>query len=131
MATLPRDNRPPRNLRTASHDPAEGGPRQATILAGGVAVLLLLGAGAWTLRAGSGARPTPSVPKASSVPAFAPIHPAPGAAASPGVDGSEPLLRAPQVSWQLFSGVALPYSPQAQKEASACEAPLPPRQCLR
>ena len=112
MATLPRTNRPPRNLRTASHDPDEGGPRQATILAGGVAVLLL-GAGAWTLRAGSGAAIPSPVPTASSVAALAPARPAPGAPASPGVGGSEPLLRAPQVGWQLFAGVALPYSPTA------------------
>ena len=113
MATLPRNNRPPRNLRTASHEPGEGGSRLATFLAGGVAVLLLLGAGAWTLRAGSGAAMTSPAPKASSIPALAPIHPTPGAAASPGVGGSDPLLRAPQVNWQLFSGVALPYSPTA------------------
>lgn len=83
------------------------------MLAGGVAVLLLLGAGAVSLRDGSGSRATPPVPKASGLPAVATNHPAPGAAAPPDIGGNEPLLSAPQVSWQLFSGVALPYSPTA------------------
>ncbi len=113
MATLPRRSRPFRDRGTASCEPGEGGRRQGTILAGGVAVLLLLGAGAVSLRSGSGAPATPPAPKTSGLPAIAQSYPAPGAAASPDIGGSEPLLSAPQVSWQLFSGVALPYSPTA------------------
>ena len=113
MATLPREVRPSRTRQTASREPGEGSPRQVTILAGGVAVLLLLAASAVSLRGGSGATAALPVPKPSAIPTAASSRSGPGAGASPGVGGSAPLLSAPQVNWQLFSGVALPYSPTA------------------
>lgn len=96
-------------------DPAS--PRPGTVVAGAVAMMLLAGAGAVALFGASGP---------SSVPAATPTGPVtPAALPSPDVDGApsaapslmpagvaddEPLLVAPQVDWQLFAGVALPYS---------------------
>lgn len=118
MAPSPNQSLPSSTLRTASHETGQGSPRPSMMLAGGVAVLLLLGAGAVSLRGGRGATATAATapspgPTASGLAAAVPNYPGPGAPTSPNIRGSQPLLSAPRVSWQLFSGVALPYSPTA------------------
>jgi len=104
---------------------AAGDRRPGTALAGAVAVVLLVGAGSVAVFGGhstpigrSAARPAgldpsvaPSRPAVSAGPTVAPIGTLPGAATtSPEV---QLLLTAPPVTWQLFSGEALPYSPTA------------------
>lgn len=95
------------------------GLRLGTIAAGGALVLVLLGAGAVALFGGGSAGPVPAARPPVASTAAVPAGPAPRAqpagttpAASP-VAGVEPLLTPPAVSWQLFAGVALPYSPDA------------------
>jgi hypothetical protein len=115
-ATLPR--RDPLS-RAANTDLA--GPRPGTVAAGAVAVVILVGAGAVAL---SGAGTSSSAPAATLTGLVAPATPlpAPGVDRAPtpvpsprsaGAADEEPLLVAPQVDWQLFAGVALPYSATA------------------
>lgn len=87
------------------------GWRPGTVAAAGVAVLLLLAAAAVALGGGDGPtapgapdRPAVSAPAGSSSTGKLADE---SAAAEPGV---EPLLIAPEVTWQLLSGVALPSS---------------------
>jgi hypothetical protein len=77
------------------------------MLAGAVAALILAGVGSVALFGG-----TPAVPAAAG-PAAKPSDPEPADPAELEAAGVEPLLSAPPVTWQLFSGVALPYSPTA------------------
>ena len=109
-----------RGAGTASSGAVSGG----AVVAGAAAVLLLLGAGSVALFGGgdpatvapppSLARPSsPSRPAAATTPStglVSGVQPAGAAYASPVI---EPLLTAPPVTWELFSGVALPYSPTA------------------
>jgi hypothetical protein len=87
-----------------------GGPRLGTIAAGVVAVGILVAAGAVALAgrdtppAGPAQGPAAPVAPATATPAAAPIP----ALAAPA--DAEPLLVAPEVEWQLFAGVPLPYS---------------------
>jgi hypothetical protein len=115
-ATLPR--RDP--LSRAAHTDLAG-PRPGTVAAGAVAVVILVGAGAVAL---FGAGTPSSAPAATLTGPVAPATPlpapgfdrAPSPAPSPmpaGAADEEPLLVAPQVDWQLFAGVALPYSTTA------------------
>ena len=93
-------------------DPA--GPRPGTVVAGAVAVVILAGAGAVALFGASGPSSIPAAtPTGPAALASPDVDRAPSAAPSPmsaGVADDEPLLVAPQVDWQLFAGVALPYS---------------------
>jgi hypothetical protein len=77
------------------------------MLAGAVAALILAGVGSVALFGG-----TPTVPAAAG-PAAKPSDPEPAGSAELEAADTEPLLSAPPVTWQLFSGVALPYSPTA------------------
>jgi hypothetical protein len=86
------------------------GPRPGTIAAGAVAVLILVGAGAVALSGGGGSSST--VPLSAKVNATS----AGGASAEPALTSQAvvpepaPLLVAPDLQWQLFAGVPLPYS---------------------
>lgn len=97
--------------RAADEDPA--GLRPGTIAAGVVAVVILAGAGAVALSggdsptAGPGALRTAAPATAGTAPS-ADLTPSPAATADEG-----PLLVAPEVDWQLFAGVPLPYSKTA------------------
>ena len=95
-------------IRDTDLDPA--GPRLGTIAAGVLAVGVLVGAGAVTL---SGRDSPPAGPAPGAVMTAAPAAAAPVAAPMPPpaaqVDVG-PLLVAPEVDWQLFAGVPLPYS---------------------
>ena len=98
-----------RQTLTSATDEDLGGLRPGTIAAGVVAVVILLGAGAVAL---SGAGSPPAAPSAGPV-APAPAAPAPPAElTSTSVARSDQalLLVAPEVDWQLFAGVPLPYS---------------------
>ena len=103
-----------RQTLTGATDEDLGGLRPGTIAAGVVAVVILLGAGGVAL---SGAGSPSAAPMAGPV-ASTPAAPAPSATAPPAeltstsVARSEegPLLVAPEVDWQLFAGVPLPYS---------------------
>ena len=83
--------------------------------AGAVAVLLLLGAGSVALFGGGPAtvaRRSPlATPAGATTPAPGPVSGAEPTGATHASPVIEPLLTAPPVTWQLFSGVALPYSP--------------------
>jgi hypothetical protein len=115
MDTLPWFGRP------LPPDPAEtvGRPRPGTVLAGATAALILAGAGAVALFGGSSPSPAvpaatgPAVPPAEADEAGEPANAEPALPAELEADGAEPLLTAPTVTWQLFGGVALPYSPTA------------------
>jgi hypothetical protein len=112
MAPPPRFGRPP----AADTGPADqqGRPRPGSVLAGAVAALILAGAGSVALFGGSS---SPPAAPATAGPAAPPATPSGAEPARPAelvnADGAEPLLTAPPVTWQLFSGVALPYSPTA------------------
>ncbi len=97
-------------------DPDPAGPRPGTVAAGAVAVVILVGAGAVALFGAGTPSPAPAGPVAPALPAAAPgvdrIPPPASMSASAAAD-EEPLLVAPQVDWQLFAGVALPYSSTA------------------
>lgn len=114
MAALPRrDILPPRGaLSRGAVDPDPAGPRPGTVVAGAVAVVILAGAGAVALF-GAG---EPAAPPAVALPSpdvnRAPAPAPPALSISAAVE-EEPLLVAPQVEWQLFAGVALPYSTTA------------------
>jgi hypothetical protein len=118
VAALPRRDA----LSRSAVDPDPAGPRAGTVAAGAVAVVILVGAGAVALF-GAG---TPSSAPAATLtgpvaPATAPPAPGVDRAPSPApapmsagaADDEPPLLVAPQVDWQLFGGVALPYSATA------------------
>jgi len=77
------------------------------VLAGAVAALILAGTGSVALCRGG--TPQPAVPAAAG-PAAKPAKSAPAQSARLEAAGVEPLLSPPPVTWQLFSGVALPYS---------------------
>ena len=117
MGRLPRA---PRDDVAAPPTAAQyAGLRLGTIAAGGALVLMLLGAGAVALLGGGGAGPVPAVrpPIASTAavpagPALRPERAGTTPAAGPSA-GVEPLLTPPAVRWELFAGVALPYSPEA------------------
>jgi hypothetical protein len=92
-----------------------GWPRPGTVAAGAVAAVILAGAGSVTLFGGS---PRPATASATAEPAVpadeqSRAEPTPTAEAAAAAAGREPLLSPPAVTWQLFSGVALPYSPTA------------------
>ena len=102
--------------QTLPSDDDEGlaGVRPGTVAAGVVAVVILLGAGAVAL-SGTGSpsagpttgpvAPTKSAPPPSAAYPLADLTPTLAATADQG-----PLLVAPEVDWQLFAGVPLPYS---------------------
>lgn len=102
-----------RGTLTRDTDPEPASPRPGTIAAGVVAVVILVGAGAVALSGGG----SPSVAPTPGPVVTAPGTPTPPTAASsaPPIPAAQdaPLLVAPQVQWQLFSGVPLPYSTTA------------------
>lgn len=110
MDTLPRFGRevPPDLDRGGER---AGQSRPGTVLAGAVAVLVLVGGGSVALLGGN-SPPSPAAPAAGAPP----IPPAGSADTQPtslpevAVGSHEPLLSPPPVTWQLFSGVALPFS---------------------
>jgi len=112
MAPLPRFGRP--LLPDTGLAGEQSRPRPSSVLAGAVAALILAGTGSVALLGGSS--PPPTAP-ATTGPATPPARPADPQPARPAdleaADGAQPLLTAPPVTWQLFSGVALPYSPTA------------------
>lgn len=89
------------------------GPRPGTIAAGAVAVVILLGAGAVALSGGSSPSAGPTAGPVASTratpPATRPTADVDPAAPAATVDEG-PVLTAPEVDWQLFVGVPLPYS---------------------
>lgn len=99
-------------IGTAEQDLA--GPGRGTTSAVVVAVAILAGAGAVALSGGNSPtdRPTPGRVTVASV---APVLPATThpVRAVPHIAAAEPLLVAPDVQWQLFAGVPLPYSKTA------------------
>jgi hypothetical protein len=112
MDALPRFGRELPPGTGATGEPADR-PRPGTVLAGAVAAVILAGAGAVAL-SGGGSPPPAAAPATAG--AAAPREPTATEAARPAEvapDGAEPLLSPPPVTWQLFSGVALPYSPTA------------------
>lgn len=91
----------------ADHDRA--GPRPGSVVAAVVvAVGILAGAGAVAL---SGRDSTPAGPAGPAAAASAPAAEPASAPTAPA--DAAPLLVAPEVGWQLFAGVPLPYSPIA------------------
>lgn len=104
----------PRTWPDREHLDEPAGRRPGTVAAAGVAVLLLLAPAAVALGGGGDPAPSRGAPDRPAVSA-------PAGSSSPGrlVDnvavepGVEPLLTAPDVTWQLLSGVALPYSDTA------------------
>ena len=102
-----------RETLTRAADEDLGGLRPGTIAAGVVAVVILVGAGAVALSGGDSPSAGPTAgPVAPTTPApsapFADLTPTLAATADQG-----PLLVAPEVDWQLFAGVPLPYSETA------------------
>jgi hypothetical protein len=114
VAALPR-----RDALSRGANPDPAGPRPGTVAAGAVAVVILIGAGAVALFGAGEPAATPTSPVASASTTALPapgVGSAPSPAPSPmsaGAADEEPLLVAPQVDWQLFAGVALPYSATA------------------
>ena len=115
MDPLPRFGRP----LPPDTDETAGRPRLGTVLAGAAAALILTGGGAVALFGGSSPPPTapaaprPAVPPAEADEAGEPTKAEPARPVQLEADGAMPLLTAPPVTWQLFGGVALPYSPKA------------------
>jgi hypothetical protein len=111
METLPRFER---------EVPPEVGPggeraarlRPGTVLAGAVAVVVLVGGGSVALLGGSAPleRATPATDTPPTPPAVS-ADTRPTSPAEVAVGSHQPLLSPPPVTWQLFSGVALPFSP--------------------
>ena len=103
----------PRTWPDREHLDEPAGRRPGTVAAAGVAVLLLaaaavaLGSGDDPASRGTTDRPAVSAPAGSSSPDNLADD---NVAVEPGV---EPLLTAPDVTWQLLSGVALPFSDTA------------------
>jgi len=95
------------------YDPA--GPRPGTVAAGVVAVVLLVGAGAVALSGGPSPSTEPTASPSVASTTEAPPATAPTAVADPDApDATQgPLLVAPRLDWQLFTGVPLPYSKTA------------------
>ena len=100
---------------TSAPDDEPTPPRPGTTAAGVVAVALLLGAGAFALAGGEQppTKPAAATPAAAAAPSPTAIPPAGPSRASAASGEQEPLLVAPQVQWQLFAGVALPYGSTA------------------
>ncbi len=108
-AALPR-----RDALSRGADPDLAGPRPGTVATGAVAGVLLVGAGAVALFGAGTPAATPAGPVAPAASLPSPDvdrTPAPMSASAAADEG--PLLVAPQVDWQLFVGVALPYSTTA------------------
>ena len=108
--------RRPGSTDRADRGPVPGAVPRGQVVSGAVAVLLLLGAGSVALFGGGRATvavPSPlATPAGPTTPSAAPIsgaEPPHGLAQPTAVTG--PLLTGPPVTWQLFSGVALPSSP--------------------
>lgn len=93
-------------------DPDQPGPRPGTIAAVAVAVVILAGAGAVALSGGSSSSTVPAPAVATAAPGAQSPAPALSATAAPTTQHG-PLLVAPNVQWQLFEGVSLPYSKTA------------------
>lgn len=109
--------RQPRTWPDRKHLDEPTGWRPGTVAAAGMA-LLLLAASAVALGGGNGDSDRAASPGAPGQPAVS----APTGSSPPGKPaddsgaeepGVEPLLTAPDVTWQLLSGVALPYSSTA------------------
>ena len=99
-----------RDSLTRDADPHMAGPRPGTVAAGVVAVVILAGAGAVALSGGDSPSAGP-VAHTSAAPAPAVAAPPPDLTPTPVATAAEgPLLVAPEVDWQLFAGVPLPYS---------------------
>ena len=87
-----------------------GGPRPGTVLAAAVAAVVLVGAGSVALLGGSAPRAAAPVTAEPPAAPAGPSQPAPPSPSEMAAVGGELLLSPPPgVSWQLFSGVALPY----------------------
>ena len=103
-----------RQTPTGTDTPDPAGPGPGTVAAGVVAVVILLGAGAVALTGGDSSPASPA-PGPVTATAAAPDSTATTGPVRPGTDATDagPLLVAPEVDWQLFAGVPLPYSSSA------------------